>query len=306
MKSISFILIATLLTFMMCSTEGDKQGKKIDTPTTGEITIAADESLRPLVEGEVDTFNGLYPRAKINVLYMAEAEVFDAFMKDSARLIIVSRHMTPQEKSFFKERQISTTEVDVAISGIALIINKENPDSLISIKQLNSILQGESSSWADIGGRRKDGIEIVFDNPNSGMIRYLKDSLAKVDKLPANCFAVQNNQAVVDHVAKNKNALGLIGLEWISDKNDSTATGFLKRVRVMGVAGDSTHFQPYQAYIALKHYPLMRTITIVNNASRTGLNAGFSRFFQSEQGQRIVLKAGLVPKTMPLRIVQFK
>jgi phosphate transport system substrate-binding protein len=305
MKVVNNILIITLLTFAMCS-DREKSGEKLDTPTTGSIKIAADESLRPLVEGEVDTFNGLYPRAEIKVDYYSEAEVFDAFMKDSARLIVVSRHLTPSEKSYFKERQISTTEVDVAVSGIALIVNKQNQDTLISVKQLISLLKGEISSWKELGSKRKDGIEIVFDNPSSGMIRYLKDSLARTEKLPANCFAVQNNQAVVDHVSKNLNAMGLIGLEWISDKDDTTATGFLKKVRVMGVSDDSTHFQPYQAYIALKHYPLTRTITVINNAARTGLNAGFSRFFQSEQGQRIVLKAGLVPKTMPLRIVQFK
>jgi phosphate transport system substrate-binding protein len=305
MKVVTSILIVALLTFAMCS-DREKSTEKLDTPTTGTITIAADESLRPLVEGEVDTFNGLYPRAEIKVNYYSEAEVFDAFMKDSARLIIVSRHLTPSEKSYFKQRQISTTEVDVAVSGIALIVNKQNPDTLISVRQLVGLLKGEISSWKELGSKRKDGIEIVFDNPSSGMIRYLKDSLAKIEKLPANCFAVQNNQAVVDHVSKNMNAMGLIGLEWISDKDDTTATGFLKRVRVMAVSDDSTHFQPYQAYIALKHYPLTRTITVINNAARTGLNAGFSRFFQSEQGQRIVLKAGLVPKTMPLRIVQFK
>jgi phosphate transport system substrate-binding protein len=306
MKSVSFILIATLLSLTMCSEKRENSAKPVDTPTTGEITIAADESLRPLVEAEVETFNGLYRRAKINVNYMSEAEAFEALMQDSARLIVVTRHLTAKEKDWFREKQISTTEVDVAVSAIALIVNKENPVTNISMEQLTSVIQGKYSSWADLGGRKKDGIEIVFDNPNSGMIRYLKDSLAKVDKLPANCYAVQNNQGVIDHVEKNKNSLGLIGLDWISDKDDSTATGFLKRVTVMGVSGDSTHFEPYQAYIAMKLYPLRRNVTVVNKASRTGLNAGFSRFFQSEQGQRIVLKAGLVPKTMPLRIVEFK
>jgi phosphate transport system substrate-binding protein len=108
----------------------------------------------------------------------------------------------------------------------------------------------------------------------------------------------------VDYVSKNKNALGLIGVEWISDSDDSTTNTFLSKVKVVGVSGDSIHFQPYQAYMALKHYPLTRTITTINREGRTGLGTGFVAFFASERGQRIVLKAGLVPKTMPLRIVQ--
>jgi phosphate transport system substrate-binding protein len=165
-------------------------------------------------------------------------------------------------------------------------------------------MRGEITRWDQIGGNSKAGIEIVFDNPGSGVVRHLKDSIAKVEKLPANCFAVKNNEAVVDYVSKNKNALGVIGVEWISDSDDSTTNTFLSRAKVVGVSGDSIHFQPYQAYMALKHYPLTRTITTINREGRTGLGTGFVAFFASERGQRIVLKAGLVPKTMPLRIVQ--
>ena len=102
----------------------------------------------------------------------------------------------------------------------------------------------------------------------------------------------------------NRNALGLIGLEWISDKDDSTSNSFLARIKVMSVAGDSAHFKPYQAYLALKYYPLARKITILSREARWGLGGGFMAFFASERGQRIVLKAGLVPVTMPLRVVE--
>jgi phosphate transport system substrate-binding protein len=115
---------------------------------------------------------------------------------------------------------------------------------------------------------------------------------------------VNNNEAVIDYVSQNKNALGLIGLEWISDKDDSVSNSFLNRIRVMSVAGDSTHFKPYQAYLALKYYPLVRRITMLSREPRHGLGTGFMAFVASERGQRIVLKAGLVPVTMPIRIVE--
>jgi phosphate transport system substrate-binding protein len=184
-----------------------------------------------------------------------------------------------------------------------LIVNRANQDTLISLEQLRSVLKGEIQTWNQLNPRsKKNGIEIVFDNPSSGVIRQLKDSIAKVDKLPKNCFAVNNNEGVVDYVSKNENAIGLIGVEWISD--DPVTNTFLDKIKVMSVAGDSTHLKPYQAYLAMKIYPLPRTITIINRAGRTGLATGFSSFFESERGQRIVLKAGLVPIKMPIRIVE--
>jgi phosphate transport system substrate-binding protein len=40
--------------------------------------------------------------------------------------------------------------------------------------------------------------------------------------------------------------------------------------------------------------------------SFTGLGSGFVSFVSGEKGQRIILKSGLVPATMPIRIIQVK
>lgn len=303
MKSVLNLLLPILLLFTACR-DVDKNGKVLDTPTSGFIKIAIDESLRPLIDAEVNTFVGLYTRAEIESLYFPEAAAIDALMKDSVRLAVVTRKFTGEEKDYFKKLKITPTELDIALSAIALIVNRNNPDTLIRLDQIRSLLQGKINSWNQLGSKNKAGIEIVFDNPNSGLIRHLKDSIAKVDTLPANCFAAETNEAVIDYVSQNKNAIGLIGIEWISDKDDSTTNTFLNRIRVVSVAGDSTHFKPYQAYLALKYYPLPRRITILSREARAGLGNGFMAFVASEQGQRIVLKAGLVPVTMPLRLVQ--
>ena len=306
MNASKIALASLLLLIVMLAgcRDRDKTGRILDSPTSGFIKIAVDESLRPLIEAEVATFEGLYPKADIEALYYPEADAIDALMSDSVRVAVVTRRFTAEEKAYFKNIRITPTELDVAISAVALIIHRNNRDSLINMDQLRAILEGKINLWSQLGSKNKAGIEIVFDNPNSGLIRHLKDSVANVRTLPANTFAVENNEAVIDHVSQNENALGLIGLEWISDKDDSTSNSFLERIRVMSVAGDSTHFKPYQAYIALKYYPLSRRITLLSREARSGLGTGFMAFVASEGGQRIILKAGLVPVTMPLRVVE--
>jgi phosphate transport system substrate-binding protein len=298
-------LLSLLISALFSCQDRDKHGKIVDTPTTGRITIVADESLKPIVEAEVETFNALHKRAHIDVIYLPEADAIAAMLKeDTLKMAIVTRKLTADERKYLMETvKVRAREEALATSGIALIVNRDNPDTLLSVNNLKALLSGEANTWKQVGGHTNNGIEIVFDNPNSGLIRQVKDSVAKVKTLPANCFAVKNNEAVVDYVAKNRNALGLIGLEWISDRDDTTSNSFLNKIRVVALAGDSANFQPYQAYLALKYYPLMRTITAINREGRTGLATGFAAFFASERGQRIVLKAGLVPKTMPLRIV---
>lgn len=305
MKTTVCILITIVLLSSSCH-EKDKYGKTVDTPTTGSITIVADESLRPIVEAEVATFNALHTKANITAIYLPEADAINVMLKeDSIKLAIVTRKLTKDEKQYLMDAfKVRAREEELATSGIALIVNRESRDTLISVAQITDLLSGKIKTWDQLGSRSNSGIEIVFDNPNSGLIRQLKDSVAKVDSLPANCFAVQNNTAVVNYVAENKNAIGLIGLEWVSDKDDTTSNNFLDKVKVLAVAGDSAHFQPYQAYLALKYYPLQRPIVAINREGRTGLGTGFAAFVASERGQRIILKAGLVPKTMPVRIIQ--
>src|SRR5690349_18616854 len=265
MKGIKSAVLPTLVLILAAAcVDRDKHGNALDTPTSGSIRIAVDESLRPLLEAEVSTFEALYRRASIETLYYPEADAIDALMSDSVRIAVVTRRFTAAEKDYYKQLKITPTELDIAISAVALIVHRENRDTLINMNQLKSLLAGKINVWSQLGSKNKAGIEIVFDNPNSGLIRHLKDSVAAVEKLPANTFAVKNNEAVIDYVSQNKNAIGLIGLEWISDKDDSLSNSFLKRIRVMSVAGDSAHFKPYQAYLALKYYSLSRRITILS------------------------------------------
>ena len=287
-----------------CS-ERDKKGRPLDTPTSGTITIAVDESLRPLFDTEVDTFMGLYKSAKINVLYTSEANAMTHLLNDSVRLAVVTRKVRPEELDVFKTQIITPHQVTVAKEGIALIVHRNNPDSSLLVSQWKDILSGKITKWSQLNPKSKSGpIEIVFDQPTSGILRHLKDSLA-IDSLPPNCYAVNNNPAVIDYVSKKENAIGLIGVSWISDHDDSTTNVFINSVRIVGLSTDGTeYFQPYQAYIAQKQYPLTREITIISREYRTGLGSGFIAFVAGEKGQRIVLKAGLVPVTMPIRIVE--
>src|ERR1044071_747256 len=124
MKHVIPFLIAVTV-FFSCQ-QKDKHGKTVDTPTTGKITIVADESLKPIVEAEVETFNALHKDAHISVIYLPEAEAISAMLnEDTIRMAIAARKLTKEEREFLmKETQIRAREEDMAGSGIALITNR--------------------------------------------------------------------------------------------------------------------------------------------------------------------------------------
>jgi phosphate transport system substrate-binding protein len=148
-------------------------------------------------------------------------------------------------------------------------------------------------------------MKVVFDNNNSSTISFLKEKTG-VKELSSNCYALNSSEAVLDYVSKQKNCIGVVGVNWVSDQDDSTNMKFLGTVKVLEIAADenSEALKPYQAYIAQKTYPLFREIYMISKEAYTGLGTGFTAFVASERGQRIVLKFGLVPATMPIRLVE--
>ncbi len=306
MKSVRhsfFIALAISLLSIAC-TQRDKKGKVVDTTTSGDLQIAVDESLRPLIEAEIDAFEAIYQYAHIQATYMSESEAIESLLKDSVRLAIVTRKLNQEEVDFLAAEKLTPNQRNMATGGVALITHRDNRDSLITITQLKEILEGKITTWKQLNSSNPSPIELVFDNPTSGIVRLLQDSVVQVKTLPAYCFAVENNQAVVDYVSKKTNAIGLIGVEWISDSDDATANKFLNTIRVMSVAREDEFFLPYQAYLALHQYPLTRETIFISREARAGLASGFLSFVASDKGQRIVLKAGLVPATMPVRMVE--
>jgi phosphate transport system substrate-binding protein len=145
---------------------------------------------------------------------------------------------------------------------------------------------------------------VVFDDPNSGIVRYVRDSILHGSQFSSTTYSLKSNEAVIEYVSQQMDAIGLIGGGWISDRDDSTTNGFLGSIRVAAIEHDGKFYKPYQAYIATRMYPLTREIIISSREPRTGLGSGFMSFVAGDKGQRVILKAGLLPVTMPIRLVQ--
>src|SRR5688572_20480971 len=118
MKAVYTLSVIVLLA-VSCN-EHDKHGRVVDTPTTGSITIVADESLQPIVEAEIATFNALHTKANIKAIYLPEAEAINSMLnEDSIKLAIVSRRLTVEEKKFLMDQvKVKAREEDLATSGI--------------------------------------------------------------------------------------------------------------------------------------------------------------------------------------------
>jgi len=304
-------LFLGILLFVSCSSNAPKTPISTETATSGKIAIAVDESFTQLFDTEVYTFQELYREASITAKYLPEVDVMTSFFNDSVRNIVTCRELTKEENDYLAGKQLVGRSTKIAHDAIAFIINNNNNDTLVSYNVIKNVLLGKVSTWEQFGKRGKGDIKVVFDNNKSANIRYLKEKLGIKTELPKNCYAVEKNSEVLKYVKNNKNALGIISVNWISDKEDSLTHAFLKDVRVLAIGSElddnpNEFYRPYQAYIATKDYPFIRDVYMISRETFTGLGSGFISFVAGEKGQRIILKAGMVPATMPLRVIELK
>lgn len=309
-NKIILLLLVLVMALVACHTK--PKDKFTDTPTSGVIPVSVDESFQPIIGQEIDVFEGIYTLAGIVPHYCSEVEAINLLLKDSVRLAITTRPLTTQEQESFKSRKFFPREMKIAIDGIALIVNNQNQDTVISVADLQKVMTGEITDWKALDPQSSDeNIELVFDHRNSSTVRFAIDSICRGKALSGRLRAEHTNAGVIDYVANNPQAIGVIGVSWLQNPEDSTRLSFLKRVKVMSVSRaekptSADSYKPWQAYLATGDYPLTRNVYAVLTDPRNGLASGFVSFLASDRGQRIILKAGLVPATQPVRIVNVR
>jgi phosphate transport system substrate-binding protein len=307
---IGVTLVFTFVVFYSCKTPPKKYTG--ETPTGGNVKIAFDESYQLLADAELYTFQSLYTNATINPIFASEDSILSLFLKDSVRVIFTSRKLTENEDAYLKSKSFVPRTTRVAYDALAFIVNKSNNDSLIRYNTIKDIFMGKTLTWKEINSKSKlNAIKVVFDNPGSSNVRLIMNKFGISGSLPSNCYNASKNSGVIDYVEKNPDALGIISVNWISDPHDSISHAFLNKVKVVLVTSEfdsdgNDFYSPHPAYIADKSYPFTREVYAINRETFSGLGTGFTSFVAGDLGQRIILRMGMVPAAMPVRLVEIK
>ena len=283
-----------------------------ETATRGEITIGADLVIKPLAEQWIDAFHHLYKDSKINVRYLNEPELFQQLADDSLRLILATRPLRETEERYYKSIQARVKPKELAENAHVVILNPENGLDSIRSADIGKVVRGEISDWTDLGRTEEGPVELVFDHPQSAIVRYINDRyIEDGDSIDARLYAAESHEELIEFVSTRPNALGFIGGAWVSDRDNPETDSILAKVKLAHMQTPDTSdlpgtfVLPYQNDIALHRYPFTYEVFALNRESKSGLGTGFVVFAAGEQGQRIVLKSGLYPAFPPPRLVVF-
>lgn len=250
-----------------------------------------------MIDSQIQVYESLHPQTKIIAHYKPEAECLRDFAVDSIRMIIATRGYSKSEEDFMLDSmKVGPSKMTVAYDAIAVIVNPQSADTLFTMNEIRDLVTGKST--------RK--LTPVFDGVRAtSTVRFMIDSVLKGGSLGSNVVAAQNSEGVIDYVAKNKAAVGFIGVSWVGNREDSTQLSYLQRIKVaqlQSTRDTNIYVTPAQYNIYYRRYPMVRDWIYTLKENHNGLGHGFANFLAGQRGQLIFRRAYLMPALMSFNV----
>lgn len=305
----TLIWLSFVVSFYISCSSG-VNGKKENTLTTGEVVIYADEAYTQILKDQRFIYQMKYPESDIKFVFTGEDEATELLLNEKIQIAVVSEEPSQKAKDYFKKKGFALSICPIAKDGIVLVVNKNSPLSQLTRAQLTQLLSGKITTWKELvpASTMNEKLILGFNIKGSGIIRYFRKNYLEVSEdFSSNCATFDGTMSMLDSVSKYPNIVGFIPYNFISDKDDSLARAIKQNFKFISLESlkDSSEFVlPSQSSIADSAYPLVRRVLVINHEGKSGLGTGFVIYMASHKGQRLMLKAGMVPAVMPGRLVR--
>ncbi len=234
----------------------------------------------------------------IDVAAHGSSTGFVALKKTSADLAASSRPIKDSELVDLEplgDLKSPDAEHVIAIDGLAIILNPQNPLNTLNTEQLAQIFNGEVSTWEALGGIG-GAIHIYARDDQSGTYDTFKELVLRLRAKPlvSSAKRFESSEALSDAVSQDPQGIGFIGLPYVRHA---------KAVAI--VDGDSQPMLPLNSLIATEDYPLSRRLFFyLPPAAHNPWAKALVDFAQSSKGQAIVAASGFIAQQVQAMAVE--
>lgn len=294
-------ILLVIVAFISCEKGAKLTKDSKETVVTGTTSILVDETIFPIVEDVVAVFENEYKNAKINLISKSEGEILQLIKEDHSKIAILARNLNSEEVQYFSNKKIIPRITEFAEDAVVFIAHRDNTMETVSIDAFSKKLTGEDAQWKQ---------KVVFENPQSSTISFLKATLKFGQIDTKQVFSMKNSQELVQFIAENKDAVGVVGVNWLLQPPVDLEAS-VQNVKILGISipaikEGKSFVKPNQSNIADHSYPWTRKLYLLNFQGGKGLGMGFASYIAGENGQRIILKSGLSPIKFPSREINVK
>lgn len=240
-------------------------------------------------------FDTAHPGLKFQRGWGGTGRGIDGLLGGTVDLAAASRPLTAKEEKMAGKKGMKIKSIAVAIDAIAVIVNRSNSVTDLSMPQLAGIYSGRINNWREVGGK---SMPITFYGREStaGMYEFFKDKVLGKTAYSPRMKVATTTTGMIQAIAKEPGAIGT-----------ATIAQSLKQktVKLLGLrkAADEPAVYPFFdsdiniRAIRQSTYPLTRDMYLMTNGEPTGLVKDFVDLALSPSGQQVVRDEGYVPVT---------
>jgi phosphate transport system substrate-binding protein len=287
--------VCSLLAIAGCTTRTSTPDAVEDTQTSGRISIVAGPELEVLMSQQTAAFQAMYPQASFSLRADASPRAVAELLAGRADVAAVPRELDRAERAAAVGAGIELEGYLVGRSALAAIVHSDNPVENLSRFELAAMLNGGLRRWDRIGGR-PGAIVPVLPSLTGETSLALAHMLLDSGTVTVPSVVVEDDSAVIARVRREPTAIGFI------DASRLGADG-VRALRISALDG-LRYVRPDAQTIHEGTYPLIRSLHLYIRSRGPRLAGGFVTFVTSNDGQRLVLDAGFVPTSVPVRFVR--
>ncbi|MFQ7044783.1 MAG: phosphate ABC transporter substrate-binding protein [Christensenellales bacterium] len=272
MKKIISIVIAAacvLTLFAGCSAKAPEAAAE-----DGNVSLDGSTSMEKVIGSLGESFTNSNPGTSYTYNPTGSGSGIKAVSEGTCDIGLSSRNLKDDEKAS------GLTGTVLALDGIAVIVNPNNPVSDLSVEQIASIYKGEITNWKDVGG---NDAEIVLIGREAGS--GTRDGFESITGTNDACKYRQELTStgdVITTVSQNPDAIGYASLASLKDN--------VKALTVGGIA-------PTEETVKDGSYVIQRPFVLVTKDG-VELSETAKKFFDyatSSQAAEVITAAGAVP-----------
>ncbi len=270
--------------------------------TKGSFRLGVDEAVLPVMQHEIREFTRQYTEANVAVRDAEAREIVAEFAADSIRTIICARELNKEELDALAAAKVTIQQYLVARSAVVVIARKDCPATQLRVGELDSMFTGSVSRWP---GKKGVPVEAAVGGLNSSVNEVFRRSVLHGGGFDPAARSFSSVKDLYAYVTGTPGAIGIVSLNRLGN-NDADVT--VLSVATSAMRADSSfapreYYSPHPAYIYQGYYPVTAPVYVYTRNIEQDVSMGFIAFLTSVAGQKVFQNDGLVPATMPVRLV---
>jgi phosphate transport system substrate-binding protein len=247
------------------------------TPVVTTLRVAADAAALPLMRALTDAYTAQKPEI-IFTLQQGNAETAaDAVFSQQADVAAVSRlpATVPGRSGLWVG--------DLALDGVAVIVNPANPIETLTMQDLRDIFAGARNRWDDFGATGAGDVSVAVREEGDGTRATFDEVVMGDTRLTLSAVVLPSIDVTMNFVAYQRGAIAYVPSARITET-------VLPAVKVLGVEG-----QPLtKEAISTGSYRLTRMLNMIAGAEPQGELREFVAWVLGPNGQRVIASMNYV------------